>query len=166
MIDAKIRRAVPDDASALAELRFAFKQEDNESTPPPMPTATFTDVAEPWLRERLENGTWLAWLAEVDTQICGHVFLHLIEKLPDPYPGPALLGYVTNFYVTPPHRAQGLGRQLLDALHTYASANQLDTLIVWPSERSAPLYNRAGFTQPHELLELPVHNHPTDNTTP
>jgi hypothetical protein len=41
-----------------------------------------------------------------------------------------------------------------------AAADQLpcDTLVVWPGERSAPLYRRAGFGPPEELLERPVHD--------
>ncbi len=29
----------------------------------------------------------------------------------------------------------------------------MDVLIVWPSERSVPLYRRSGFQSPTELLE-------------
>jgi GNAT superfamily N-acetyltransferase len=106
----------------------------------------------------LANGSWLAWVAEVDGHLCGHVFLHVIEKVPDPYAASDSLGYVTNFYVTPAHRGHGLGSLLMDALRTHARAENFDTLVVWPSERSAPLYQRTGFALPRELLELPLHN--------
>nr|WP_246562236.1 hypothetical protein [Kitasatospora kifunensis] len=45
---------------------------------------------------------------------------------------------------------------MLDEVTHYAHARGLDTLIVWPSERSAPLYRRCGFEGPAELLEQPV----------
>jgi hypothetical protein len=48
------------------------------------------------------------------------------------------------------------GRALLGEVTRYARAHRLDTLIVWPSERSAPLYRRCGFGGPGELLEQPV----------
>jgi len=67
-----------------------------------------------------------------------------------------VLGYVTNFYVIPEQRNRGLGTALLDAVHRYARTHTLDTLIVWPSERSAPLYQRRGYGQPEELLENSV----------
>jgi ribosomal protein S18 acetylase RimI-like enzyme len=67
-----------------------------------------------------------------------------------------VLGYVTNFYVTPEQRDHGLGRALLDEVTRYARDHRLDTLVVWPSERSASLYRRCGFDGPGELLELPV----------
>jgi hypothetical protein len=39
-----------------------------------------------------------------------------------------------------------------------AAADQLpyDTLVVWPSERSASAYHRADFHPPKELLERPI----------
>jgi GNAT superfamily N-acetyltransferase len=156
VIDARVRRAVAGDASALARMRLDFKREDNEGAPTPASEATFVDAAGPWLRERLENGSWLAWVAEVDGQICGQVFLHAVEKVPDPYPGSAMLGYVTNFYVTRAHRGHGLGRLLLDALRTHTRTENFDTLVVWPSERSASINKRSGFALPQELLELPL----------
>jgi hypothetical protein len=118
VIDARVRRAVADDASALARMRLDFKREDNEDAPTPVSEATFMDAAGPWLRERLENGSWLAWVAEVDGQICGQVFLR---------------------------------------------AKNFDTLVVWPSERSASLYKRTGFAPPQELLELPLGNDSSDD---
>ncbi|RZU72464.1 acetyltransferase (GNAT) family protein [Micromonospora kangleipakensis] len=108
-----------------------------------------------WLRTRMA-GPWRVWLAEVGDQPCGHVFVCLVDKVPSPYPGSEALGYVTNFYVTPEQRNRGLGRALLDEVTRYARAHRLDTLIVWPSERSAPLYRRCGFDGPGELLEQPV----------
>ncbi|MEU6764091.1 GNAT family N-acetyltransferase [Streptomyces sp. NPDC046853] len=64
-------------------------------------------------------------------------------------------GYATNFYVTPSQRDQGTGSALLKALKQYARSAGFNTLIVWPSERSSPLWQRSGF-QPAEVLELPL----------
>ncbi|MGN9894740.1 GNAT family N-acetyltransferase [Micromonospora sp. L31] len=75
---------------------------------------------------------------------------------PEPLPGVRGARYVTNFYVTPEQRNRGLGKALLDEVNRYARAHHLDTLIVWPSELSAPLYRRSGFDGPGEFLEQPV----------
>ncbi|WP_282203412.1 GNAT family N-acetyltransferase [Kitasatospora fiedleri] len=149
-----VRRAGVDDAAALAALRLRFKRED-EGGEPPGSAAEFLAECERWLRTRLA-GPWLAWVAEADGRVCGHVFLCLVEKVPSPYPSADALGYVTNFYVTPERRGRGLGRALLEELNRHARARPLDTLVVWPSERSAPLYRRHGFAPPAELLEQPV----------
>lgn len=154
MTNARIRRALNGDAPALARLRWDFKREDHDNAPAPVSEAAFADACGAWLRDRLASGSWLAWVAEVDGRVCGHVFLHVVEKVPDPFPGSAVWGYVTNFYVVPAHRGRGLGRQLLDALDAHARSEGFDTLVVWPSERSAPLYRRVGFAPPVELVEL------------
>ncbi|GAA2073778.1 GNAT family N-acetyltransferase [Actinomadura alba] len=152
--DFTVRRPQPADAPALAELRWAFKREDDEG--PPHGAVLPTGEAERWIRDRLGGGRWLARVAEADGEIRGHVFLHLVERMPDPYGESAPIGYTTNFYVMPGRRNQGIGSALLQALDEYARRMALDTLIVWPGERSASLYRRSGCHTPGELLELPL----------
>ncbi|MGW3809823.1 N-acetyltransferase family protein [Micromonospora sp. NPDC005113] len=154
MSDVVIRRAELDDAPALAAMRWRFKVEENGDEVP-QDEEEFTAECGGWLHTRMA-GPWRVWLAEAGGQPCGHVFVCLVEKVPSPSPGSEALGYVTNFYVTPEQRNRGLGRALLDEVTRYARAHRLDTLIVWPSERSAPLYRRCGFDGPGELLEQPV----------
>jgi len=154
MSEVIIRPAGPGDAAALATLRWQFKLEDDDGEIPE-DKEKFSAECEAWLRTRMA-GPWRAWLAEAEGRPCGHVFVCLVEKVPSPFPASEALGYVTNFYVTPEQRNRGLGKALLDEVTRHARAHQLDTLIVWPSERSAPLYRRCGFGRPGELLEQPV----------
>ncbi|ORT58104.1 GNAT family N-acetyltransferase [Streptomyces sp. CB03238] len=148
-----VRLAQPGDARILAELRWTFKQEDLEGQP--SAPARPLEEAEHWIRDRLRNGQWLAWIAEAGGEICGHVFLCPVERMPDPYSDNTPVGYVTNFYVTPLQRNKGAGSALLEALNRHSRRVGFDTLIVWPSERSSPLWQRYGFQPPEELLELP-----------
>jgi GNAT superfamily N-acetyltransferase len=150
--DLTVRPANPADAPVLARLRWSFKQEDQVQPAPARPV----EQAEHWIRDRLGDGGWLAWIAESAGEINGHVFLHLVERMPDPYEENRPIGYVTNFYVTQPYRGRGIGRALLDALKHHAESTDVETLIVWPSEQSSRLYQRAGFMLPQELLELPL----------
>ncbi len=143
--DFRVRQAQAADAPVLAQLRWAFKQEDHEGDSS-APARSMTQ-AEQWIRERLDGGQWLAWVAESGTEICGHVFLHLVERVPDPYEDNTPVGYVTNFYVSPAYRNLGFGAALLKALRQHAQELGSDVLIVWPSERSVPVYRRAGFRQ-------------------
>jgi GNAT superfamily N-acetyltransferase len=48
-------------------------------------------------------------------------------------------------YVIPALRDAGIGRTLLDAAVDHARERGLDGLMLWPSERSVPLYRRRGF---------------------
>ncbi|MFC9706056.1 GNAT family N-acetyltransferase [Streptomyces sp. NPDC056943] len=152
--DLVVRPARLTDARTLAELRWTFKQEDYEGQPPA--PARHLEEAEHWIRDRLSGGRWLAWVAETEGQICGHVFLCLVERMPEPYEDNNPVGYVTNFFVLPSRRNKGVGSALLEALKQHSRSACLEGLIVWPSERSTPLYQRLGFQLPEELLELPL----------
>ncbi|MFC8954832.1 GNAT family N-acetyltransferase [Streptomyces sp. NPDC057101] len=149
-----VRPARPIDARRLAELRWMFKQEDHEERRPT--PARNLEEAEHWIRDRLRDGPWLAWVAEAEREICGHVFLCLVERMPDPFEDNDPVGYVTNYFVLPSQRNKGTGSALLEALTQHARGAGLEGLIVWPSERSIPLYQRFGFQPPEELLELPL----------
>ncbi|MFJ7780626.1 GNAT family N-acetyltransferase [Streptomyces yangpuensis] len=151
-----VRPARPGDARILAQLRWAFKQEDHEEGRPAPAPARRPEEAEQWIRDRLGDGRWSAWVAENGGRICGHVFLCPVERMPEPYEDNHPVGHVTNFYVTPSLRNKGAGSALLEALVGYARSAGLEGLIVWPSERSSPLYQRLGFLRPEELLELPL----------
>jgi predicted N-acetyltransferase YhbS len=151
-----VRPARPSDAPALAALRLRFRQEEHGGSPPPPDPARPPAGAEEWFRDRLREGRWLAWVAETGDGIIGHVFLNTVERIPDPHGDSSPIGYVTNFHVIPAHRNRGAGTALLAALERHARAAPYDTLIVWPSERSAPLYGRSGFRHPEELRELPL----------
>ncbi|MFF5128276.1 GNAT family N-acetyltransferase [Streptomyces syringium] len=152
--DFLVRPARPADARTLAELRWTFKQEDHEGRPPA--PARRLEEAERWIRDRIGDGRWLAWVTETDGEICGHVFLCLVERIPEPYEDNNPVGYVTNFFVMPSQRNKGAGSALLDALKQHSREAGLEGLIVWPSERSTPLYQRSGFQPSEELLELPL----------
>jgi GNAT superfamily N-acetyltransferase len=154
MIEGRIRQARADDAPVLARLRYQFKREDDERTVPDRDS--FLVECQRWLHDRLAGGRWLAWVADCDGSVRGHVFVNRVEKVPSPVPDSVELGYVTNFYVQPGYRDRGLGRALLDAVEEHARTHHVDTLIVWPSQRSAALYQRAGYACPVELLELPI----------
>ncbi len=112
--DIRIRPAQVDDARVLARLRYQFKQEDYERMA--LEQESFVDDCQRWIHDRLTNGRLLAWVAEFDGEVRGHVFLGCVGKFPSPFPGSTELGYITNFYVQPDQRNLGLGRALLDAV--------------------------------------------------
>ncbi|MET9570558.1 GNAT family N-acetyltransferase [Streptomyces virginiae] len=147
-----VRPARPADARTLAELRWTFKQEDYAGQPPA--PARHLEEAEHWIRDRLSAGHWLAWVTETEGEITGHVFLCQMERIPEPYEDNNPVGYVTNLFVLPSQRNKGAGSALLEVLKQHSRSAGLEGLIVWPSERSRPLYQRSGFQPSEELLEL------------
>ena len=65
---------------------------------------------------------------------------------------PARWGYLGNAFVLAAYRNQGIGGQLLDAVLGYASENGFARVVLSPSERSIPFYERAGFGPADALM--------------
>jgi GNAT superfamily N-acetyltransferase len=147
-----LRRGVPDDAPALARLRFEFR---TAIKPPAENEADFQARCEAWMAPRLaETSLWLCWLAEREGRIVGNVWLHLLEKLINPVGEPEWYGYITNLYVVPALRGGGVGARLLELPVEECRTRKVDTVILWPTERSKSLYVRHGFVPTHDVLGL------------
>lgn len=132
-------------------MRFAFR---DENSPAVESEAAFVARCEPWMRERLSGSAWCCWVAEGPAGIVGHLWLQLIEKIPNPAPELEQHAYITNVYVEPASRGAGIGALLLAAALSFCRDERVDSVILWPTERSRPLYARHGFVEPDDLLEL------------
>jgi len=155
-VELSIRLATASDAITLARHRCAFRSgldapcEDEES---------FLQRCGDWMQERLEDqGRWKCWVAEQDNTIIGNLWMQLIEKIPNPVKEPEFHAYVTNFYVREEARGRGVGARMLGVALEWAKAQDVQAVILWPTEQSRPLYERHGFAVREDLLELLVEN--------
>ena len=147
---ATIRPALPADADRLAHLRYEFRTSLAQAAEPEL---NFVSRCGPWMAERLANRSWQAWVAECDGTMVGHAWLYVIEKLPNPVAEPEWHGYITNCYVQPEYRGQGIGSQLLTAALGECDARRCDAVILWPTPESRSLYQRHGFAVRDDLLQ-------------
>jgi GNAT superfamily N-acetyltransferase len=148
-----IRAATPDDAAALAELRWEFRI---ARAPATESHDHFVARCAEWMHRELASGVrWRAWLAVVDGSIVGQVWLQTIEKMPNPVAERERHAYISNVFVRPEHRG-GTGAQLLESTIAWARAEQIDRVILWPSARSVTLYERHGFTHHGDVMELAI----------
>lgn len=149
MID--VRPAAGEDAEALAALRWEFRA---GRRPPTEDREAFLSRCAAWMRRELSApGPWRAWVAVGDRDICGQVWLQLFDKLPNPVDEEERLAYLSNLYVEPSARG-GVGVRLLESALAFAAASGVDRVVLWPSPRSVPLYERHGFTRTGEVMEL------------
>lgn len=150
-----VREAGPEDAARLAELRYEFRAAVD---PPVEPEDEFRGRCARWIRERLSGSGsgWRCWLLEEGGEIFGQVWLGLVEKVPNPVDEVEAHAYLTNMYVREDRRGKGLGTRLLEAALEWCRANEIGSVILWPTERSRPLYERHGFRVTGDLLELPL----------
>ena len=150
-IQATIRLATPFDADALARLRYEFRASLGA---PDEDEAGFIARCTEWMAPRLEpSARWRAWVAETGQGIIGAVWIGLIEKMPNPILEPEEHGYLTNFYVRESARGAGIGAALLDAALGWCVERGVHAVLLWPTTRSRPLYERHGFAPPSALME-------------
>ncbi|WP_262851616.1 GNAT family N-acetyltransferase [Mumia quercus] len=142
-----VRRAEAADTRALAALRVRWTEELRG----PVDDPTFDDRFAEWFAR--ESAQRVAWLAETDDGApVGMLNAMLFERMPRPGASPSRWGYVANVYVVPECRDAGVGSRLMEALTSYADEAGLVRLVLSPTERSVPFYERAGFTGDHDLL--------------
>lgn len=138
---------------ALAALRHAWTEETllDAGAGATVEDDGFTARFEEWLeRERHQRLTWLA--LDGDEPV-GMVNLLVFTRMPRPgQPAPSRWGYLSNCYVRPEHRNNGLGGRLLDVLTSYADEQGFVRVVLSPSERSVPFYERGGFGPATELM--------------
>jgi GNAT superfamily N-acetyltransferase len=104
------------------------------------------------MRSRLaDRAQWRCWVALRQGTLVGHVWVSLIEKIPNPGAEPERHGYVTNMYVRRDDRG-GTGTALLAQAIAWCDRQKLDEVILWPTPRSRRLYRRYGFRPGRHLM--------------
>ncbi len=152
-LEVRYRLATTTDGPALAQLRWEFYIEDHED-PPAEDLTAFTQSFVSFWEHAIDERRWFAWVADMDGVIVANVWVFLIDKVPWPLPGGTSMGYLTNTYTVPEARNSGVGSELMRHVSVWAKDQRLELLIVWPSEQSAPFYERAGFELSDESMEL------------
>jgi GNAT superfamily N-acetyltransferase len=147
-----VRAAGAADAAELARLRYEFRAAER---PAVEGREAFIARCAAWMRERLASGSgWHCIVAEKDGATVGHVWLQVVDKVPNPGANePERHVYLTNLYVRPDARG-GPGSALLEAALAWCRERRADTVILWPSEQSRTLYARYGFAPSTDILAL------------
>ncbi len=105
-----------------------------------------------WSRERDQRLTWLALRGE---EPVGMLNMLVFERMPMPGRISSRWGYVANVFTLPADRDAGIGARLVEACTSYADDQGFVRLVLSPSERSLPLYERAGFGPATDLMLRP-----------
>ena len=120
---------------SLIELRAAWKGG-------PVDPAYVTAFEQWWERERDQRVTWLA---DSGDRPVGMLNMLVFTRMPTPDRLRSQWGYVANVFVVEALRNAGIGRRLVDAATAYAEEHDFVRLVLSPSPRSVPFYQRAGF---------------------
>lgn len=145
--DYQIRQAVFSDAPELARLRWDFSDQTGQTF------EVFFQEFETFLRQGLESSLWTIWVAEHAGRIIANMYVQLVQKVPRPGRPKASWGYLTNVYVEPFARNQGIGSYMLRAIQQWAQSQDIEFFIVWPAEESVNFYRKNGFVPNQEIFE-------------
>lgn len=146
MTELVIRRAESADLWEIIGLRSEWTREQDG------------DVDDPGFDERFaawfmrESSRRITWLAEADGRAVGMMNLTVFERMPRPGRAPSRWGYLGNAFVLAAYRNQRVGGKLIDALLDYADDHGFARVVLSPSERSIPFYERVGFGPADALL--------------
>ena len=136
-----IRIAGHADGPAIAALRRTWTAEDHGDVADEGFEARFLD----WYER--ESGRRICWLGEVSGEPVGMMNLAIFERMPRPgHDDAGTWGYLANAFVLAPYRNRGVGARLLAALLAHADDHGYLRVVLRPSERAIPFYQRAGFT--------------------
>jgi GNAT superfamily N-acetyltransferase len=145
-----VRRAAGRDLEHLARLRFEWRV--GEGAEVGAGIDEFVDAFTRWVEQH--ESTHIGFVASLDGEPVGIVFLALLDRVPGPERWHRRAGALQSLYVTPPRRGVGIGARLCQEVISTARELRLDYVTVHPSERSFPLYRRLGFAPSGDLLEL------------
>ncbi len=154
MPPASIRLALAADAQRLAELRWEFRSALAAATEP---RDHFIARCASWMRERLAaSGVWRCWVLDRGDRIVGHLWLQVIDKVPNPVGERETHAYITNVHVVPDERGRGLGGLLLTTAIEWCRGAGVHCVLLWPTRESRSLYARHGFAVRDDVMELAI----------
>lgn len=147
------RLASVDDVAQLADMRWDFTTDGSGRAGEVY--KAFKQHCTTFLTRAIGSGQWAIWVAEAHSnEIVSNIYLQVVEKVPKPERLQNVFVYMTNVYTRPEWRGQGVGGRLLREACAWSRENDLDFVIVWPSEEAVAFYSRQGFQPVREAMDL------------
>jgi len=145
------RLADDNDSDRLAELRWQHKAE--EESLDLSQKDDFIELCSASLKTRFKEDLY-CWVAVENRIIISNIYIVVVKKVPKPEKINGLWGYITAVYNMPEYRNKGICSALMGYVKEWSRIKKLELLIVWPSERSISFYERSGFNDINDVMEL------------
>lgn len=136
-----IRKINKDELFHVAELRWQFQTEQSEQ----LGNKQEFLVACVNQLKSLEMANYIHFGALLGNNIIAIASLCLINMVPRPHKVIDQFGYLTNVYTITQYRSRGIGSQLIKFIHDYAITQDLELILVWPSDESVDFYKSSGY---------------------
>jgi ribosomal protein S18 acetylase RimI-like enzyme len=158
MLDVRIRQAGIDDLPEILRQRRGMFYDAGYTDSTALDA--MQETSEPYIRETLLSGTFVAWIAErIDSEPmgCGAVLLTSTPSHPlDPQCRRAV---ILNVYTYPRYRRQGIARRLMTTMITWCRRQDLASVSLHASRDGRALYESLGF-QPTSEMRLSLGPNP------
>ena len=151
--DIRIRAGTAADAELVTYQRSAMFRDMGFGT-----EATRAEMSErflPWVRDRLADGTYLAWFAEDGDNVAAGLGVWLKPIHPGLRSDRLDVPYVLNVFTEPGHRGRGLARLLMGEVLAWAASNGHPVVELHASDDGRHLYETLGFQQTNEMRRMP-----------
>src|SRR5262245_56873169 len=159
MTDYRVRVATIADADVLVHHRVAMFEDMGLI----FDRARLESAFRPWLLDRMDAGTYKAWVVEADHRtIAGGGAINVIPWPPGPRYFGDRLAFVYNVYIEPAHRRRGLAKQLMVAIHDWCRAEGITSLALNASRFGRPLYEDLGYAVTESPMMFKALGQPLD----
>lgn len=150
------RLAIPDDRAELVRLRKIQLIDEGIE-----PSIDIDAELNAFFRDMLGNGTLIEWLVLDGNEIIATAAIMWV-RFPPSYTNPdGRRGYITNMYTHPAYRKRGIASFLLTKLVQEARSAGVMKLWLGASTLGRPVYQRFGFADRREWLDLDVRDMPS-----
>ncbi len=153
--DLVIRDATAADVPRLVELRLAFDAELAGGPLPPDRETEHRAQVEAYLASRIPSGHFRVWVAEAAAHelvaMAGRI---VVDRPPHPRSRRAPEVFVFNVFTAPAWRGLGVARALMESVIAEARALRARRVILRTSDAGRPVYERLGFRDPENWLQL------------
>ena len=112
----------------------------------------FEERFEDWAAAEAGHRCW--FLIEDDGVAVGMASLIVMRRMPRPGLPDSRWGYVHQVFVLDAYRGQGVGSVLMEAVIAASRAEGLAQLVLNPTPRSRPFYERLGFEPAEHLVQI------------
>ena len=148
-----LRQANLQDLEALIQLRLELLQEAGKIKGN-SDIANLAEATRKYLGEKMPSDEFLAWVAEVDSQIVATSDLVFFQR--PPYNGnlSGLEAYILNVYTIPQWRGQGIATALLKQIISFVRATEAKRLWLHTTEDGKRIYEKLGFVSTSKEMEM------------
>lgn len=144
-----VREATIEDLDGLVDIRCKFLNVMERAEVPDLPIVTRA-----WLEQHIKNGTFKAWIADVDGQIVCCSGLMIVDYPPGYMASSdGQEGYILNIFTLPEWRGKGLASLIMEEIVNYMRKHKINRATLHTTEEARALYERHGFRATHTEME-------------